>query len=347
MAFAAVLGLFEDPEFDYAERRRWLKSHWHWTVPAAVVYLGAVYYGQRLMRDQKAYNLKKPLFLWNFVLAIFSTLGTIRTVPELLSVLREGGLHGAICDEGGLGRHGPFAQWVWLFCVSKAVELIDTLFLVLRKRPVVFIHWYHHVTVLIFTWYTNSQAISAGRWYLVMNYCVHSIMYAYYAIRTLGFLLPRFIPMCITGLQVTQMLVGFWVTLYAAARVWDGPSAPGGRCQTTATNTIAGLTLYGSYFVLFFRLFLRSYFAKGAKKMEYVVNGNLANLGCKLNGGLTSNRLIKNGNHTMSRQHSANNHMNGSSCTTSSSVTDVKNLPTGGQCNGHPPSYDTSHLKCN
>lgn len=60
-----------------------------------------------------------------------------------------------------------------------------------NRRPVLFIHWYHHVTVLVFTWFTNSQAISAGRWYLVMNYAVHSVMYAYYATRTLGFMWPK------------------------------------------------------------------------------------------------------------------------------------------------------------
>lgn len=133
MVLRSVLSLFEDAEFDYGDKRRWLRSHWQWTLVVAVGYLAAVFYGQKLMRDRKPFNLKRPLFIWNFVLAIFSTLGTIRTVPELLTVLREGGLHGAICDEGGLARKGPFGQWVWFFCVSKLVELVDTAFLVLRK----------------------------------------------------------------------------------------------------------------------------------------------------------------------------------------------------------------------
>lgn len=261
-----------EEQFDYGARRSWLAANWYYSVLAAAVYLLLLYGGTAAMAKRPAFQLKPLLLVWNLSLAAFSALGTLRTLPELLSSLRGGGLHGAICDEGGLKSRGPFGFWVWLFCVSKIVELGDSALLVLRKRPLVFIHWYHHASVLIFTWYTNSQPISCGRWYLVMNYAVHTVMYAYYASKTLGVTFPRFIPMTITGLQVTQMLVGFWVTLYAFvrssadaddlyARGSSGAAVAGG-CATAVGNARAGLLLYGSYFVLFFRLFLNSYFSK-------------------------------------------------------------------------------------
>jgi hypothetical protein len=31
-----------------------------------------------------------------------------------------------------------------LFCMSKVPELFDTVLLVLRKKPVITLHWYHH-----------------------------------------------------------------------------------------------------------------------------------------------------------------------------------------------------------
>lgn len=43
------------------------------------------------------------------------------------------------------------AYWSFLFAVSKVIELGDTLFIVLRKKPLIFLHYYHHVAVLVYT----------------------------------------------------------------------------------------------------------------------------------------------------------------------------------------------------
>jgi hypothetical protein len=42
---------------------------------------------------------------------------------------------------------------ITIFCISKVPELIDTLFIVLRKQKLIFLHWFHHATVLIYSWY--------------------------------------------------------------------------------------------------------------------------------------------------------------------------------------------------
>merc|ERR1711972_733059 len=61
----------------------------------------------------------------------------------------------------------------------------------------------------------------------------------------------------ITLLQLLQMLVGMFVTVKAVAY-----QAAGEECHVNKTNSILGLMMYASYFVLFFKLFVDNYFLK-------------------------------------------------------------------------------------
>nr|CAD7567629.1 unnamed protein product [Timema californicum] len=81
--------------------------------------------------------------------------------------------------------------WTWMFVLSKLPELGDTVFIVLRKQPLIFLHWYHHITVLLYSWFSYTEYTASARWFIVMNYFVHSVMYSYYALRSMGYSLPR------------------------------------------------------------------------------------------------------------------------------------------------------------
>ena len=45
-----------------------------------------------------------------------------------------------------------------LWRLIKIIEFGDTLFVVLRKKPLQFIHWYHHITVCIYSFYPIAGA---------------------------------------------------------------------------------------------------------------------------------------------------------------------------------------------
>lgn len=126
-------------------------------IVGVVAYVLMIVIGRRLMRDRKPFNLKTPLMLWNLSLSIFSFFGMVRALPYLLYMLEHHGYRETICGKPtSYYADGATGFWAAAFMLSKLVELIDTLFIVLRKKPLIFLHWYHHVSVLLFTWYAYA-----------------------------------------------------------------------------------------------------------------------------------------------------------------------------------------------
>merc|ERR1711933_392047 len=104
----------------------------------------------------------------------------------------------------------------------------------------------------------GSVRIATGAWFACMNYSVHSVMYGYFAV--MGTKHRRAVApyaIYITLLQLAQMLVGMFVTMRAVQH-----QAEGGECHVNKTNSILGLAMYASYFVLFFKLFVDNYCLK-------------------------------------------------------------------------------------
>ena len=177
----------------------WIGENWSLSIWCAAVYLLVIYSGRSFMEKRPKFDIRPALVLWNTILAIFSIFGAARTVPEAIFAVRHHGWDFSVCDSSYTGL------WTCLFALSKVYELGDTLFIVLRKQRLIFLHWYHHVTVLIYCWYSYSERIGPGRWFMVVNYSIHACMYSYYALKALQIKLPRFIPFTITTMQIIQV----------------------------------------------------------------------------------------------------------------------------------------------
>lgn len=136
------------------------------------------------------------------------------------------------------------------------------MFIILRKQPLRFLHWYHHVTVLLYSWLCFIEATSYSRWNAVINFFIHSWMYSYYTLKTLRFNLPKWITMTITTLQIVQMIWGCLITITAYNYARSGEV----ECSVTLHNAQVGLLIYFSYFILFARFFKQSYLLKRHEK---------------------------------------------------------------------------------
>lgn len=67
--------------------------------------------------------------------------------------------------------------------ISKVVEFGDTAFIVLRKKDLKFIHYYHHVVTAVSCWHFYPYYEPMQIFYGTMNAFVHSLMYPYYTLR--------------------------------------------------------------------------------------------------------------------------------------------------------------------
>ena len=228
---------------------------WSVCLYATAIYLLLVFQGQRWMRHRKPFKLRRPLFLWNVGLTVFSIFGASSIVPCVLHSLYYYGVDYTVCHS--IGTIVPrIGIWCYLFGLSKLVELGDTAFIVLRKTPLSFLHWYHHVTVLIITMYGLNTPNAAGVIFSGMNYSVHSLMYSYYALRANGIRVPRWAAQAITLLQLSQMFVGVFVTLRAFYNDRSG-RVPG--CTVPNDLIILEVVMYISYAVLFLNFFYKRY----------------------------------------------------------------------------------------
>lgn len=227
----------------------------NYSIPVAVViaYLSLCYFGTIHMKGREPYKILNQLAVWNLILAIFSIYGTVRVVPHFLFKLSKMTFEESVCDAAytyyGAGAAGFAVQ---TFILSKLPELFDTAFIILRKKPLIFLHWYHHITVLLYCWNSYVTESGAGLYFVAMNYTVHAIMYTYYYLHAVKALPKWFRSWIVTSLQIVQMIVGTCIvsaSLYYY--VYGGEKYAPGECNNNPSNVIAGVVIYSSYLYLF------------------------------------------------------------------------------------------------
>lgn len=119
---------FED-KHDHHRNVEWMTSFWHTSFYWVAGYMVLIFGGQAYMSTRPAFRLKTFLVVWNSLLAAFSILGAIRTLPEMLHVLHKFGFHHSVCNPSYVEEVKVSAFWTWMFTLSKVPELGDTVFI--------------------------------------------------------------------------------------------------------------------------------------------------------------------------------------------------------------------------
>jgi len=230
------------------------------------VYVVLIFGGQYLMRNQVSWKWRKAMAGWNLLLSVFSFVGMARTFPHLIHNLVAYSVRDNFCmDPRATYGSGSTGLWVQLFILSKFPELFDTFFIVIHKKPLIFLHWYHHITVLLFCWHSYVTTSPPGIFFVAMNYSVHASMYFYYFLMAIK-MRPKWLnPIIITTFQISQMVVGVAVTLTGFYYYSTDAS-----CMIERENNTAAFLMYGSYLFLFLQFFVARYYKAKVIKQQKI-----------------------------------------------------------------------------
>ncbi|KAF9091843.1 hypothetical protein BGX23_004833 [Mortierella sp. AD031] len=254
-----------------------------WTVTYFIVIFG----GREIMKNQEAFKLKTLFILHNFLLTIASGALLALFIENLVPILARYGLFYAICDS---------STWTWrlelLYYLSYLVkywELVDTVFLVFKKKPREFLHYFHHSMTIILCFVQLGGYTSVSWVPITLNLTVHVLMYYYYMRSAAGFHI--WWKQYLTTLQIVQFVLDLGFSYFCSYTYFAFtyfPALPNaGKCDGTEGAALFGCGLFSSYLLLFIDFYRLTYNAK-AKAAKQQSNSSSSSAAVKSSSGNNS-----------------------------------------------------------
>ncbi|XP_010274332.1 PREDICTED: elongation of fatty acids protein 3-like [Nelumbo nucifera] len=213
-------------DFEWKEGETWGSSP-KFTATAVITYLSIVgilhkaYLSTKSMTKTLPTTSSPPPFirlltaahsLFLVVLSLIMALGCI-----LSTIAQKPNNRWIFCFPYGTRPRGPVFFWFYVFGLSKVVEFMDTLLIILgkSKRRLTFLHVYHHTITALMTPLGFRAPMSLIPIAMVTNCSVHVLMYTYYMLCALG--RRPWWKRLVTDIQIVQFILSF---LVSAVMLW-------------------------------------------------------------------------------------------------------------------------------
>lgn len=238
--------------------------------------------GPKLMAKHESFKLNKILLIYNLSMAV----ANLWLFVQGLWVSNYG-LDTWGCEKfGGDIRQSPRRGIYlgYLFFLTKLVELLDTVFFVLRKKKeqITFLHVFHHSVVPIFCWIGIKLAPGGPNGFFpLINSFIHVVMYMYYALTTFG---PSVQPYLWWKKYLTRLqMIQFVLVMVNAAKTFMSKD-----CKFPILFAYLQLTVATTFFILFAMFYKNAYRRKKSKSISKDNQKSLA----ETNGfGCTNNKV--------------------------------------------------------
>ncbi|KIM56996.1 hypothetical protein SCLCIDRAFT_1219831 [Scleroderma citrinum Foug A] len=252
-------------------------STWPAVISMTVTYLSVVFGTRKIMEHRAPAKFTTLFRAHNLLLCVSSFILMTLLGEEVVSNWRKVGTYGIICAQEAYTPRLEF--YLLMNYYFKYYEFLDTVFLALKKKPLMFLHVYHHAATAVLA-FVQLNARPTVCWVAaLLNLGVHVIMYYYYFATAGG---ARFWwKRHLTTLQIIQFIIILVAAVFAsynyAAHNWWPVLPHVGNCSGTPTAGIVGAGIIMSYLLLFVDFFRQTYIKNVQAKRTLGIHNTASN----------------------------------------------------------------------
>jgi len=247
----------------FEQEKTWLGSNLEVGI-TLISYYVIIFGLQKFMANRKPIHANGLIIAHNWFLCLFS-LGLFLLIAEsVFPRVWKNGLIWGCCSPESIQQDTRLEFYYYLNYLGKFYELLDTVFLVLRKKKLEFLHVYHHSLTLLLC-YTQLIGNNSVQWVPIsINLVVHVLMYYYFARAAAG--VQIWWKKYLTTMQIIQFVLDM-IAVYFCLYTWHTfrslyglkPEMGWGDCHGQLWSGWVGAFLLTSYLWLFVDFYNKTY----------------------------------------------------------------------------------------
>lgn len=214
-----------------------------------VFYALIVCYGPKIMKDREPFKLTNILIVYNFAITILS--GYLVYEFLMSGWLFEYSLRCQPVDYSNSPSAIRMVNTCWVFFMTKFVELLDTVFFILRKKnnQLSFLHVFHHGCLPLNCWFALKYVAGGfGTFGCLLNSFIHFVMYFYYFLSAFGPKFQKYLwwKKYLTAMQMIQFIT---MILHGSQLLYIECNFPIEWAYMASSYVILFLFLFANFYV--------------------------------------------------------------------------------------------------